>query len=89
MRELRNVLERAALLCDHDRLARRDLLFESAPAGPPADALSGPLAESERRAIERALAEQGGHAGRAARQLGLPRSTFYARLKAHRLAPRP
>ncbi len=89
VRELRNVLERAALLCDHDRLGRRDLLLEGAPAVPPADGLSGTLAEIERRAIERALADQGGHAGRAARQLGLARSTFYARLKAHGLAPRP
>ncbi len=88
VRELRNVLERAALLSDQDRLTRRHLRFESADASAPPAGLSGTLAEIERRAIEQALAAQGGHAGRAAQQLGLPRSTFYARLKAHGLTTR-
>jgi DNA-binding NtrC family response regulator len=88
VRELRNVLERAALLSDQGRLTRRHLRFESTGAGALAEGLSGTLAQIERRAIEQALAAQGGHAGRAAQQLGLPRSTFYARLKAHGLATR-
>jgi two-component system response regulator PilR (NtrC family) len=41
----------------------------------------------ERAALERALAEAGGDAARAARRLGLARSTFYRKLARHGLEP--
>jgi len=39
------------------------------------------LAELERRHIEKTLAEENGHVERAAKRLGIPRSTLYERLK--------
>jgi DNA-binding NtrC family response regulator len=40
-----------------------------------------PLAEVERRYILRILDKEGGHVARAARKLGIPRSSLYQRLK--------
>jgi DNA-binding NtrC family response regulator len=40
-----------------------------------------PLAEVERRYILRVLDKEGGHVARAARKLGIPRSSLYQRLK--------
>ena len=40
-----------------------------------------PLAEVERRYILRVLEREGGHVARAARKLGIPRSSLYQRLK--------
>src|SRR5262249_24539086 len=40
-----------------------------------------PLAEVERRYILRVLDREGGHVARAARKLGIPRSSLYQRLK--------
>ena len=58
--------------------------------GPPAvgqPAVS--LKEAERDAMERALRAAGGSRKRAAAILGMPRSTFFRRLKEHGLAERP
>ncbi|WP_367615093.1 sigma-54-dependent Fis family transcriptional regulator [Rhodoplanes serenus] len=46
-------------------------------AGPP----GGGLAEQMRRAMHRALEESGGNVSRAARRLGIDRSTYYRRLR--------
>jgi len=40
-----------------------------------------PLAEVEKRYILRVLDKEGGHVARAARKLGIPRSSLYQRLK--------
>ena len=40
-----------------------------------------PLADDERRYILRVLDKEGGHVARAARKLGIPRSSLYQRLK--------
>jgi len=40
-----------------------------------------PLSEVERRYILRVLDKEGGHVARAARKLGIPRSSLYQRLK--------
>jgi DNA-binding NtrC family response regulator len=86
IRELRNVLERAALLAQGDALTPADLRFDgvASPAPPSASAVT--LAEVERRHIERVLAEEGGHVERAAKRLGVPRSSLYERLKRHGIA---
>ncbi|MCL4818705.1 MAG: sigma-54 dependent transcriptional regulator [Vicinamibacteria bacterium] len=89
VRELRNVLERAALLCDGDRIEARHLRLDAAaPAAAPEVALAGTLAEIERRAVEAALRESGGNVVRTATRLGISRSTLYAKLKAWGLEPR-
>ncbi len=88
IRELRNVLERAVLLCSHTALQPEDLRFEAwtltdVAAGNP----NLTLAELERRHIELMLAQEGGHVERAAGKLGIPRSSLYDKLKRFRCTP--
>jgi len=97
IRELRNVLERAALLSEKQEIDPEQLRFAVAMAGPasePAAPGASPqapeerspsggapsLAEMEKAAIERALSHEGGHVGRAAVRLGIPRSTLYKKI---------
>ena len=79
VRELRNVLERGVLLSGRRVLLRSDLLFGG--GGVPDPASGGTLESVERRHIEAALREEDGHVGRAARRLGVPRSSLYEKLK--------
>ncbi len=88
VRELRNVLERAVLRCDGPMIAARHILLD----GPLADGAPPPeadltLEEAEHRHIARALAAEGGHVERAARRLGVPRSSLYERIKRLGLTP--
>jgi transcriptional regulator with PAS, ATPase and Fis domain len=86
IRELRNVLERAVLLCEGRTLGARDLRFEATP-GVAASEASLTLAELERRHIERVLAAERGRVESAARRLGIPRSSLYQKLKRLGLQP--
>jgi DNA-binding NtrC family response regulator len=93
IRELRNVLERAILLSEHNLLSRNDLRFDvplaagssgSADSQPGDSWLNGTnftLQELERRYIEKVLHEEHGHVGRAAERLGIPRSSLYQKIK--------
>jgi DNA-binding NtrC family response regulator len=94
VRELRNAVERALLLCSSDEIAPQHLIIEeppeedrgarasvspaasSAPSTPPAPG-------TEKQRIEQALAACGGNQSRAARMLGMPRSTLLLRLEAY------
>ena len=89
-REMRNVLERAAILSRAPELTARDLRFTGAPdaAAASADDSHLTLEEVERRHVERVLAEEGGHVERAARRLAVPRSSLYERIKRLGIAPR-
>ena len=94
IRELRNVLERAALLCRDRTIDVGDLRFINM-GGPPVAAVaagtSAPprphdtamtLEEVERRHIQAVLEEEDGRVESAARRLGVPRSSLYKRLRA-------
>jgi DNA-binding NtrC family response regulator len=82
IRELRNVLERAALLSEHRILLASDLRFDDvAKRETPANDSQLTLLEIERRHIEIALAEEGGHVERAAKRLGIPRSSLYQKIR--------
>jgi DNA-binding NtrC family response regulator len=81
IRELRNVLERAALLCERRVLDVRDLRFEAQVPAPPGPDTSLTLHEVERRHIESVLREENGRVEAAARRLGIPRSSLYQKLK--------
>lgn len=86
IRELRNVLERAALLCDQATITRHDLRFETvsepvAARGDDDDGLT--LQQLECRHIERALQAAQGRVAEAARRLDIPRSTLYQKIKTY------
>ena len=83
VRELRNVLERAALLAQGEVLTPADLRFDAVGPGGEPDPSAATLVEVERRHIQRVLAEEAGHVERAAKRLGVPRSSLYERLKRH------
>ena len=96
MRELRNAVERAVLLCAGDTLGVEHLPPEAAPAptpresAPPAEAhtLRTEIDALERARILDALQRCSGNQSRAAKLLGLSRSTLIARIEAYGL-PRP
>jgi DNA-binding NtrC family response regulator len=81
IRELRNVLERAVLLCEGTVLGRRELRFEQGPADGGETEAGLTLEEMERRHIERVLQAERGHVESAARRLGIPRSSLYQKIK--------
>ncbi|HET7268533.1 MAG TPA: sigma-54 dependent transcriptional regulator [Oleiagrimonas sp.] len=85
IRELRNVIERAALLCEGDTIVPRDLRFGPASTrDTPADQdTSLTLQEVERQYIERILREEDGKVAQAARRLDVPRSTLYQKIKTY------
>jgi DNA-binding NtrC family response regulator len=90
IRELRNVLERAVLLGGSARIEPQDLRFDDGLAElPGARASSLTLLEVERRHIELVLREESGHVERAARRLGIPRSSLYQKIKQFGLRPSP
>ena len=89
IRELKNTIDRALILCD-DRITVADLpdrVRDSAPRVPVAAAsdggsvdVRGQLAEVERAAIVGALAAEGDNQTRAARRLGLSRRALIYKL---------
>jgi DNA-binding NtrC family response regulator len=87
VRELRNVLERALLRAEGDEIVPRHLGLDSRSLTPGSAELSLTMAQIERRHIERMLEAEGWHVERAARRLGIPRSTLYQRLKVLGLRP--
>jgi len=84
IRELRNVLERAALLSEDGIIRETGLEFENLSRKNMIHApLSGPetLAEMERLHIRRILDLENGNVPRAALRLGIPRSSLYAKIR--------
>src|SRR4029453_11109298 len=81
IRELRNVLERAVLLCGGRALGRADLRFEARAAPDPVVDTTLTLSEMEGRHIERVLEEERGRVEVAAQRLGIPRSSLYQKIK--------
>ena len=84
VRELRNVLERALLLTHGSILRRADLRLNANPVKVPSGtAPAATLKDLEWQHIMRVLDEEGGNVPRAAKRLGIPRSTMYQKLKAY------
>ena len=84
-RELRNVVERAALLCEGGRIAPEDLGLTVPPRGP-----SGSGRGASREDIIEALRVCGGNQTRAAELLDVSRRTLISRLDAFGITrPRP
>ncbi len=99
VRELRNMLERAAIICEGGLITGEHLTFVSSQANeresiargdrqatPSAGADSTDLRVLERAAIERALNNARHNKSQAAKLLGLSRKQLYVRLRQHGLA---
>ncbi len=91
IREMRNVLERAAQLAQHSPLTVRDLELQY-PDNTPPPAAAKPMVttaadthltirQMETRYIELVLAEEEGSIDRAAKRLGISRSSLYSKVK--------
>jgi two-component system NtrC family response regulator len=82
VRELRNVIERACILCDGPLLdmASLPLELQAAPSGQPASTALD-LESVEREHIRRVLARTGGNKTLAAELLGIGLTTLYAKVK--------
>jgi len=87
VRELRNVIERAVLLSEHKTLGLNDLHFDGRTRAPLSYyGANLTLLEVECKHIEFVLAEENGSVERAAKRLGVPRSSLYEKLKRHRIS---
>ena len=85
VRELRNVIERAVLLSDQKTIGLKDLHFDGRAGAQIYLNSNLTLIELERQHIERVLQEEKGRVERAAKRLGVPRSSLYQKLKRHRI----
>jgi two-component system response regulator FlrC len=83
VRELRNTLERAAILAEGKLIRAEHIVLDPLATG--VDPLSGTLDEIERRAIERTLREVDGNRKRCAERLGIGLRTLYDKLKQYEL----
>jgi DNA-binding NtrC family response regulator len=85
VRELRNVLERAAILCDGGLITREHLSLPTSTAQVlPA---TTDLSEMERRTIQKVMRETHWNKSHAASRLGLTRTQLYVRLRRYGLRP--
>ena len=86
IRELRNVIERAVLLSDQKHITLNDLHFDGhAQVGAPFLDSRLTLLELEKQHIERVLQEERGRVEKAAKRLGIPRSSLYQKIKKHQI----
>ncbi len=81
VRELSNMLERAVLISDSDRIEPKDLAGELRSAGPGPLALKPALEQFERQHLSRVLAETEGNKEKAAALLEVHLATLYRRLE--------
>jgi DNA-binding NtrC family response regulator len=85
IRELRNVLESAAILCDDGVIEPRHLSLHAKTTQAPS---SHNLGTIERQTIENALRETGWNKSKAAQRLGLTRTQLYIRLRRYSIKNR-
>jgi DNA-binding NtrC family response regulator len=81
IRELENVVERALLLARGDVLDAEDFALTAAPRGGAQHSLRGRIREQRQEQLHQALVGAGGNIARAARDLGVSRSTLRSQLK--------
>jgi DNA-binding NtrC family response regulator len=84
VRELRNVLERAAILCDESVIERRHLSLHAQTVSTTSPNDLGTL---ERETIENVLRQTDWNKSKTARRLGLSRTQLYVRLRRYGLEP--
>ncbi len=85
VRELRNAIQRAVVMCDGEALCPWDFSFlrtmDSVPSGDAAGSSLTRWEQSERDNILAELSRQKGNKTRAARELGIAKSTLFEKLK--------
>jgi DNA-binding NtrC family response regulator len=81
IRELRNVVTKAAVLAQHQEISAAELPISVSPRYVAESATAANLESIEKRAILEALNASGGHQQRAAAQLGISRRTLNRKLK--------
>jgi len=87
IRELKNVIERAVLLCQGDMLTGEILSLSEgsqgrfSPENSPHGTLKEAMREPERQFIQQALLRCNGNRGDAAHVLGINRTTLYKKMK--------
>src|SRR5262249_51270486 len=81
IRELRNVIERAALLAPGDEVEVEHLSIAEPAAAPSTGSLHGDVDALETQRVLEALEASGGNQTRAAQRLGISRGTLLSRLK--------
>src|SRR4026207_2173777 len=87
IRELRNVIERAVLLREQKHITLNDLHFDGhTQLSAPFPDTNLTLREIEKQHIERVLQEEGGRVEKAAKRLGIPRSSLYQKIKKHHIS---
>jgi len=88
IRELRNVIERAAILSDSSEIQLSDLAFDrgltTSEGGPPISSRLT-LQEMEKAFIETVLREEFGKVATAAVRLGVPKSSLYQKIKEYQI----
>ena len=96
IRELENVIERAAILCREDTIRPEDLSLPSTPMALPAGAGGEgkigtplPLKEIERMHIEGVLKNMRGNKGESAKVLGISLKTLYTKLQQYQIKVQP
>jgi DNA-binding NtrC family response regulator len=92
IRELENVIERAAILCRDDNIRPEDLSLPSTPMALPAGSAGEgkigtqlPLKEIERMHIEGVLKNMRGNKGESAKVLGISLKTLYTKLQQYQI----
>lgn len=90
VRELRNLIESLLLTSDQDSVQLSDLPEEllvsvDSPHAPPPESQPRSLEEGERQAIVRAIKDHQGNLAKAARALGVSRSTLYRKVERYHL----
>jgi DNA-binding NtrC family response regulator len=89
IRELRNVLERAVLLTERNRLTVHQLQLQgSSLTVQPQVSGTGTLKQMEYAYINHVMQDEGGSVERAARRLGIARSSLYNKLKRYKIVTR-
>ena len=79
VRELENLVQRALVMSDGDALTLDDFKFQ--PEVPPVTHWREEVQQTEIAKIRRVLVSNGGNCSRAARELGIPRTTFISQAK--------
>lgn len=88
VRELQHMMERAALLAEHDQITAATLAF-GAPADAAQDIEDMTLEQAEAWLVQRAVERHGGNLQQAAEALGITRQSLYRRLDKHDLRDEP